>query len=292
MSSLLTTRFLLKQQAGISGSTDDTLLDRLIADVSEAIERKCDRTFGTATYRQWLDGTGTRKMILPNSPITNIYMVTGYYDDVMTVMFTGGEEASVSVTSSSVLLHSVSTAGAETSTTLALATYKTVTTLAAQINLTAGWTAVIQSGMETRPTTLLRPMWADDATDPNLAELTIASETDKIRVSWATQRAIESADGFGFTCGKQNIFVWYVAGYTLPVDNTGHTALETAGDLPGGLVYAVNGAINDSYLSRKRDFTLKSESIGAYSYSNADTSVAAAVDARWRELSPYARKTL
>lgn len=290
MSSSLTTRFLFKQQAGISGTTDDTLIDRLILDVSDAIERRCDRVFGTATYRHWLDGTGTKYLLLPQYPITNVYMVTDESDNVLTITFSGGEEASVSVTDTSVLLHSVSTAGAETNTsTLTFATYKIVSTLAAAIAAVSGWSATIESSMSTRPTALLRPMWAEDATDPNDATLIIASESSKIRVSYLTQRAIESSDGFIFPCGRQNIFIWYVAGYTLPVDNSGHSALETTGNLPGGLVLAVNGILNDVYLARRRDRTLQSESLGDYSYSNAQ--VSAAIDSHWRELSPYVRKS-
>lgn len=294
MASALTTQFLFKQQAGVSGSTDDTLILRLIDDVSDAIERYCDRTFGTATYRQWLDGTGTERLLLPQWPVTNAFMVTSDYDDVMTVMFTGGEEASVSVTDTSVYLHSVSTAGVATDTTIALATYKTVTALHTQIETVSGWSAVISSGMDTRPTTLLRPMWADDATSPISAELTIASDSSKMRISLTSQRAIESADGFCFPWGRRNIFVWYTAGYTLPVDNAGHTALTTTGDLPGGLIVAVNSIVNDVYQARRRDRTLRSESLGDYSYTNAsgpgDGLVVGAVEAHAHELSPYRRK--
>lgn len=290
MSSLLSTRFLFKQQAKIASTTDDVLIDRLLAEVSETIERICDRTFGTATYRTWLDGSGERCMLLPNYPITNIYMVTEYTDDVMTLSFSGGEEASVSATSTAVLLHSVSTTGAETSTTCLLATYKTVTALATYINTLSGWTATITSSMDTRPTALLKPMWSEDAASPNQATLTIASDSSKIRVSSLTQRSIERDHGFVFPRGRNNLFVWYVAGYTLPVDNTGHIALTTEGDMPAGLMYVVNSIINEMYQSVTANQTINSERIGGYSYSRAD--VTQITQARVAGLFPYIRRTV
>ena len=296
MSSLLTTRFLLKQQAGITDTANDTLIDRLIADISESVERRCDRVFGTATYTQWIDGSGTEKLTLPQTPINNIFMVSINVDDIMTVEFTGGEEASVSVNGSSVLLHSVSTAGVVTDTTLAIATYKTCTTMAAAISLIAGWSCVIEPSMSTRPTAMLRPMWSEDATSPTTAILTVASESEKVRVSLASASTIENVNYWSFPYGRQNIFVWYSAGYTLPVDNAGHTALETAGNLPGGLISAVNGIVADAFRSRDKNRTLNSESMGDYSYSNASGAVAgmvvSAVESHSRELSPYIRKSL
>jgi hypothetical protein len=107
---------------------------------------------------------------------------------------------------------------------------------------------------------------------------------------------MERDNEFAFPYGRQNIFVWYAAGYTLPVDNAGHTALTTDGDLPGGLILAVNGIMADAFRSRDKNRTLNSESLGDYSYTNASGSVAgmvvSAVEAHSRELSPYIRKSI
>ena len=64
-----TSRF--KTYAGVSGTTDDTLIENLIDIVTEFIENYVGRRFQQTTYTdEQYDGTGTDKLILKNYPIS------------------------------------------------------------------------------------------------------------------------------------------------------------------------------------------------------------------------------
>lgn len=63
-----------------SGSDDDTgehdeLLDRLIDEVSDQIERLCGRTFAKADYTEYYDGTGTDTLYLRQGPLVTVTSV-------------------------------------------------------------------------------------------------------------------------------------------------------------------------------------------------------------------------
>ena len=93
----LTTHYLFKQYAGITSSTYDALIDRLIDQTEELIAKACRRTFGVTTYRTWYDGTGNRRLRLDNYPILSIYRVSTQVNDVLRVTFSGGTHAAVQV---------------------------------------------------------------------------------------------------------------------------------------------------------------------------------------------------
>lgn len=66
----LTTVARIKTFLGISGTTYDTILERLINMVSDFVEGYCDRTFReTANSNEIYDGTGTNKLLLKNYPV-------------------------------------------------------------------------------------------------------------------------------------------------------------------------------------------------------------------------------
>lgn len=57
-------------------TTWDSILETLIDGVSEAFNRSCDRTLAKATYTgAYLDGPGTRELVLPNFPVISITSV-------------------------------------------------------------------------------------------------------------------------------------------------------------------------------------------------------------------------
>ena len=140
----LTTRYLFKLSAGITGTGDDDLIDYLITWVSEAIAHRCGgRTFEDTTYKTWVDGTGTNALTLPNWPINNVYAVSMSTKDVGEITFTGGTFATVELRDGNMELMSVDTAGAETNTEIALATYPIMSDLATQVATVSGWTRIM-----------------------------------------------------------------------------------------------------------------------------------------------------
>ena len=65
-SNALTTVAAVKTYMGISSSTDDDLLESLINNVSDQIERWCDRTFAATSYTEYIDAFGTRTIAVQN----------------------------------------------------------------------------------------------------------------------------------------------------------------------------------------------------------------------------------
>jgi len=68
----LTTVARVKSFIGITVADYDTLLERLINQVSDFVEHYCDRTFiETANSNELYDGTGTDKLFLKNFPVSS-----------------------------------------------------------------------------------------------------------------------------------------------------------------------------------------------------------------------------
>ena len=79
-STTLATRAALKLYLGIdaSDSDHDALLDALLAYASERIESHCRRAFASAGVTEYLDGTGTSRLVLARRPVTEL---AGVYED-------------------------------------------------------------------------------------------------------------------------------------------------------------------------------------------------------------------
>ena len=288
MSVNLTTRFLFKQFAGVSVTTHDTVIDRLIADVCELIAKACNRTFESTTYKEWLDGNGESRMLLSQWPITRVYKITSDSTDVLDIKFTGdGTHADVTVDATNCVLNSISNLGVATSTDVVLADSKIVSALAAAIEVVTGWTTSIASGCGDEATLYLKPLFGEDALSPDEATLCIPGAGAGVRLVSKTNRGIESKYGYEFPYGRSNIFCWFTAGYTLPVDNAEYTALATDGNVPGGLTNIANTIINSVFRDRKKSLGMKSEHIGDYSYTRE--TAASAIKQNWGDLQMYAR---
>ena len=64
-----------KTYMGITSSTDDALLERLINAESTRIENYCDRNFREQTYREAYNGSGQRRLRLRNFPVSAVTRV-------------------------------------------------------------------------------------------------------------------------------------------------------------------------------------------------------------------------
>lgn len=56
-------------------ATDDALLERLISAASQFIQTWCNRDFASQSYTEAWDGTGGRRMMFPNYPVTAVSSV-------------------------------------------------------------------------------------------------------------------------------------------------------------------------------------------------------------------------
>jgi hypothetical protein len=65
-----------KDWMGLTASGDDALLTRLITAVSAYIQSWINRTLASATYTETRNGTGTKRLVLTNYPVTAVASVT------------------------------------------------------------------------------------------------------------------------------------------------------------------------------------------------------------------------
>jgi hypothetical protein len=267
----LTTRYLVKQFLGQSANrkTDDTRIDALIDPVSLAIGRYCGRTWETATYKRWLDGSGSARLLLPEWPITRLSMSSIGRRTALEVQAatSAATWASVHIASSVLTLQWIDTSGDDNTSALALGTYKTMTTLAAAINAVSGWSASIKDSLDIQPSSLIANMGEQDALSPNSADIDLPDDPISARRCSESEQAIDC--GGIWPEGSNNVFVWWVAGYTLPADVAGHGGIATAGDVPADLSLVANMIIQDVLESSKDGRTMQSEKWTNYSYSKA-----------------------
>ena len=209
----LTTTASFKSYAGITHTDDDTLIGYLVSRATSAIERYCDRTLTTTTYREFYDGTGTNDLALREYPITAVTLLSTSRQDVVRIVNTNADAYNAYMTVDATSMSLVVVGGANAGTdTLTLADY-TITELAAAINaLGTGWTA-------TNDNTLLG-VWESaeilpcdglECLDSNVyAQLPYEPRYDfKL---YENQGTIHLPGGFPI--GHQNIIVRYTGGYT------------------------------------------------------------------------------
>ena len=111
-----------------------------------------------------------------------------------------------------------------------------------------------------------------------------------------TERSIERRYGTPFAMGLSNIFVWFKAGYTLPVDSSTHDSLATAGTIPSDLSHAVN-AIVKAMIDGSDDILGASEggNVADYNYRitpGGRSILSRAIEENMPALMPYRRVAL
>lgn len=292
MAQALTTQFLFRRwsnQAAPAGG-NDAVLQAMIDLVSAAIAVRLERTFESTTYRKWHNGTGCPTMPLENWPVSAVYGLGVSCKDCLTVENTAAQFASITTTETGVTLFAV-TSGTELPTTLTYAAYPTLAMLAAAINLVSGWSATVLSNLGSQPSAIIRPRLTGTCVSPDTFNLEIPDQYEECRLSARTNYTIERRHGSCFPGGLSNIFVWYKAGYTLPVDNAPHTALSTEGTVPLDLTQACN-AIVKAVIDGSDDILGASAggTIGDYGYqltAMARSIISKAIDDNMPALMPY-----
>lgn len=257
---MLSTLFLFKTAMCIDNSEDDDQLVTLLGAASDSLARYCDRTFALTTHKEWLDGTGERFVLLRNWPVVAVYGVDTGFQQVLQIKHPSATWANVSAEDTGLRLFSVATTGTETESILAYSKYPTIGTLATAVDA-LGWTTSVLSGMSSQPSTLIRPIASVWAVSPSYADLQIPYMSRNVRLNPDSDRMIERLDWsydldltaagtrspLIFPLGHTNVFAWYKAGYTEPVDDTGHTMLATAGNVPAELTFICNNITKALY---------------------------------------------
>lgn len=268
------------------------------------IEAFCDRSFGTATRQQWVkvvDGF----TVVDQYPVTRIKAI-GVPVEAATVIGTD-EMPSVSAspaTGVALSLDWVDSLGEDQSADLLVADYGTLADLKDALEdvsdsaIPATWTMTITSGMTGVATSLIQPMSGVDATDG--AKLHVAQPSGLHPKCDPESEGVIDLDG---VADGTQLMVKYTAGYTLPVDNVGQTALTTVGTVPKDLslvcIQVANDIVSLSSVdaSGQQDGTpainlLKSETLGDHSWTRLDKATVDSVVSRYETvLARYVKRT-
>jgi len=268
----------------------NTRIENIIEDVCDLIQQACNRTFETATYKEWVDGSQTNYLFLKNYPITKIKRVSQSSIDVMDINNSGNEYAAITSNGASIILNTIDDEGTEFETVLNYASNANVSSLATSINAVSTWTTSVISDYGSKLSSNIKPLWGENIYDNESIELTVPYQSISVRVSDNSNNAIETVNGCNFTGGHSNVFVHYVAGYVLPVDNDQHSELRVAGNVPSGLTLVANMICKDVIDAVEGDMNMKDETIGNYKYVRGF--VLSAIRRHWEDLQEYALKVI
>ena len=208
--------------------SDPTAMVSVLKDVAEKmIKNYCGRDLESTSYEERYDGDGSSVLVLRQYPVTAITRLTLWPIDVIRVKNSNtSTNATASVSSTALVLTKDGT-----SSSLAFATYTTMTTLVDAVNaLGSGWSAELQSSayasylttelIEKMGMYCLNSNWAylQMPYDRGESDFDIDSASGIIYLNRFTNLS-GSYDYAGFPTGIRNIFVDYTAGYsTVPDD--------------------------------------------------------------------------
>jgi hypothetical protein len=259
-SNALTTVADVKTYMGVTASTDDTLIETLINNVSDQIERWCDRKFVASDFEEFIDARATRTLAVANPPIVSVDLVAFGARDAITVGSTDTTDlqATVAIEDTQARLYRVASDGTATATNLSLATYKTTATLAAAIEGVTGFSGSV---VHNAPSNTLHRMGGRDVLTTT-AYLSVPDDAEsEYRIDYdrgfvhlradAFPRSAEMPNFNRFPNQFQGVLVRYSGGYST---------------IPNALVQAAFELVSDAYRGRDRDRNISNESVGDYSY--------------------------
>ena len=214
----------LKLFGGITTSSNDDALLRMINAASIEIENKLGYKIASRTHREWHNGRlGERRIVIKNPPITQVNRVSYGTKRAFSAIFASGANirATLQVTGSAVITRSTAADGTVTETTSTFAISASVSALVAVLDALTGWTVATLSDA---PSADLHPTAGMDALDTTVYATRPDQDTE---IKWIDEDAgiiglREDADdgweppdrgGVAFTMGFQNLLVEYVGGF-------------------------------------------------------------------------------
>lgn len=220
--------FLSEDPGGVGAAVVGSRYERVANAACAQIQNYCGRDFDATTYHEWVDGTGTQYLMLPQFPIIHLYLVANDIDDALTIANTSADATelfcAVQEDTMTLTIKGGVNAGSDT---LTLSTYASMALLvAAIVALGKGWAATVRT--EEDPQLIVPTAMTVGATET--AYFYVGSSD-----FWG-EIDVEKAEGIlhydmGWAQGHQNYFVNWQAGYaTVPADLR-ETALHVAADI-------------------------------------------------------------
>lgn len=241
----------LKNHLGITATTDDTILEAAIDRASAFVQRYTNRNFVSQRYYEWKDTYGADRVVVKHNPLSNIRFVGVGGDNVLSVTSTVSTDCAVTISVNDVHVHlfRVSSTGQETSTTITFASHDTTQELATQISAATGFSATALLNVKSQ---YLRKLAGRDLKNQSVLLEAPTEGLEDYSVDY--DRGII----YGATLRRyQGFLIDYTGGYD---------------SIPYDLQQATIELASRSYLGRKRDPGLASESLGGYSYSQRSVS--------------------
>lgn len=259
----------------ITNESSDAVLEALIERATGFLERYTNRKLYTRSYtREVYYGTGGPNLILDQYPATTISRVSIGRTNAFSIKnTTATNHATVEITATA-LKYSADGAAA---TSLLFASYATINLLIAA--LPAGWTATLLSsthGTRKASDLLVRPGMYCKSPAVAYCEIPNDELTDYQLISPSEDRNYGILyNPSGWTRGME-YFVDYTAGYTT---------------VPYALEEATLLLVAYRYNQRDQDTSIKSETLGDYSYTRQDVANALPDDIR-AEIDLYRKRTI
>jgi len=211
--------------------------------VEEWVRSFCNRTFGSTSYKERYDGTGSSKLVLRQYPVVSVERLSLWSVPAIRIRCSGSTtHAVVSVTSTGLVLRK----DGVSNTTVLFATYTTLAAVVTAVNAISGWEANIQDPAFSTylSTELIERMglfckgtnWAYlEVPDDAEADFDVDSERGIIILyRWGgglssrfygvnvsgyhgiySGTALDELTGAVFPRGTRNVFVDYTAGYAI-----------------------------------------------------------------------------
>ena len=246
----ITTVALAKTFMGVTGSTNDTLIESLINGWTARMEAIAHRRFAAREYREWLTPGVDLTVIVRNNPLIEVERVAFGSAEALTAQYTGSDiRAELQITPLSIIVKSYSSAGAESGSTLTFALNLTASAMATAITAVSDWTGTLTNDA------MIEDLFREGSKD--------AKTPGIVSVRYPDQYAdIEMVD---YDCGvihlhgqHSRVLVEYRGGYENVQTGTGDVA---------DLRMLCEEFVAESFQLRKLNTALSSESLGDYSYS-------------------------
>jgi len=170
------------------------------------------------------------------------------------------EVATVSVSDAALKLNKVSS-GTRTTSTLALATYTTLNSLATAINLVAGWTATVSTGLGAYPSDDLLSGVNINAT--SVAQLPLWKDT-------TGDYRVDNDRGLLYVSGSAQSWFW-LDGDTLVPSRCRVVWTGGYSTIPADLQRACSEIVSNMF--DERESLLQGETLGEYAYTLASTNI-------------------
>lgn len=254
-------------------TANPSLLTALLAAASTKIKQYCYRDFWQTTYTEYYDGGNHPYDVLKlrQYPVANVTRLAVNPKAALAVSNTSAanQRATVATTQTGITLNRVAS-GVSTQNVLSYADYVTVQAMATAIgNLGNGWTATAQNGLALNASVDITPTQGAVSCVNVAAYLEMHTEEPAFMGTGTLSGWDEEWGGMPgwrldpdsgiawgrFPRGRRNVRVDYVAGYATIPDDVQEACVQLACDL---------------YYAGNRDSSVKSESLGPYSYTLAD----------------------